>query len=222
METFSQRAERVYSIGIGEIERRNLNEARQKEKELGEVRNDITQFSNLTSQTETLYQSIKAVVKEEEASQKGNALYQEAKQLVVSADVPRLSQTVSQLQNLNTILNQEYTLRIVNRSGVRSGIDRYYTDQSGKRVSGYYLIVEGIDFKGNVLQMDIRNEENGQIERVIMWGERISQEVYERVKKDKLDNGIINNDVVGKKNRGYLKEEITMQGITKQGQITRW
>lgn len=222
LETFSQRAERAYSIGLGEIERRNLNEARQKEKELGEVRNDINQFSNFSSQIETLYGSIRAVAKEEEASQRGETLYREAKQFAVSADVQRLSQTVSQLQNLNTILNQEYTLRIVNRSGVRSGIDRYYTDQSGKRVSGYYLIVEGIDSKGNALQMDIRNEEDGQTERATMWGERISQEVYERVKEDKLDNGIINDDIVGKKSRGYIREEMTMKGITKQGQITEW
>ena len=222
LEVFSRRAENTYSSGIGEVERRNLNEAKQKERELGGVRDDITQFSNLISQTETLYEGIRAVVREDEASQRGKNLYQEAKQLAVSADVSRLSQTVSQLQNLNTILNQDYTLRVVNRSGVKSGIDRYYTDQNGKRVSGDYLIVEAIDSEGNAFQMDIRNEEDGQIERVAMWGERIPHEVYERVKEDKLDNGIINNDIVGKKSRGYLREEMIMKGVTKQGQITRW
>ena len=221
-ETFSQKAERIYSTGISEIERRNLNEAKQKERELGDVRSGIIQFSDLISQTETLYGSIRAIVKEEEASQRGESLYQEAKQLAASADVSRLSETFSQLQSLDNILNQEYTLRIVNRSGVRSGIDRYYTDQGGKRVSGYYLIVEAIDSKGNALQMDIRNEESGQTERVTMWGERIPNEVYERVKEDKLDNGIINDDVVGRKKKGYLKEEMTMRDLIKQGQITRW
>lgn len=222
LEVFSQRAENTYSAGIGGIERRNLIEAKQKEQELMGVKKDISQFFDLTAQTESLYGSIRATAKGEEASQRGESLYQEAKQLAVSADVLRLSQTVSQLQNLNTILNQEYTLRIVNRNGIRSGIDRYYTDQSGKRVSGYYLIVEGVDSRGNALQIDIKNEENGQIERVTMWGERIPNEVYERVKEDKLDNGIINNDAVGKKMRGYLREEMTMPGVTKQGQITRW
>ena len=222
LETFSQRAERLYSAGIGEIERRNLDEAKQKEKELGGVRNDITQFSNLTSQTEDLYGNIRATAKEEEASQRGEALYREAKQIALSADIPRLSQTVSQLQNLSNILNQEYTLKVVSRSGVKSGIDRYYTDESGKRASGYYLIVEAVDSKGSILQMDIRNEEDGKTQRVTVWGERISQEVYEMVKRDKLDNGIINNNVVGKKSIGYLSEGITMQGVTKQGQITRW
>ena len=222
LETFSKRAEGVYSAGIGEIERRSLNEARKKQVELFGVKDDITQFSNLTSQTESLYGSIRAVVKEEEASQKGEALYKEARQVALSADVPRLSQIVSQLQNLNTILNQEYTLRIVNRSDMRSGIDRYYTDKSGKRVSGYYLIVEGIDARGNALQIDVRNEEDGQTKGVTMWGERIPQEVYEKVKEDKIDNGIINNDIVGNKKRGYLKEEMIMRGVTKQGQITSW
>jgi len=219
---FSQRAENAYSAGLGEIERRNLSEAKQKEQQLLGVKQDISQFSNLTSQTETLYNSIRTISKEKEASEKGEELYNEAKKFISVADVPKLSQTVSHLQDINVILSQEYTLRIVNREGVKSGIDRYYTDENGRRGSGYYLIVEAIDSSGNALEMRIRNEENGQTENATMWGERVPESVYEKVKEDKLDNGIVNNDIIGTKRRGYLKEEITMQGVTKQGEITEW
>lgn len=221
-ETFVKKAENIYLVGIGAIERRELKEARQKEQELGEVKNDVINFSGLTSQTESLYASIIAIAKEEEAKEKAKKFYGEAKELTVAADVPELSRAVSQLQDLNSILNAEYTLSIVNRSGAKSGIDRYYTDSRGKRVSGYYLIVEAVDFDGRAMHMNIRNEENGQTERVAIWGERVSQDVYERVKEDKLDNGIINNNVIAKKRRGYLNEDMIMKGVTKQGQITEW
>lgn len=221
-EAFSKKAENIYSVGLGAIERRESNEAQQKENELSRVKNDIIQFAALNSQTETLYAAITAIAKEEEAQQKGKILYDEARELATAADVPSLSRTVSQLQNLSDILNTEYTIRVINRNGVKSGIDRYYTDSRGKRESGYYLIVEAVDSQGRELQMNIRNEEDGQIKKVTMWGERVPKEVYESIKEDKLDNGIINNNLVGRKKQGYLEEEMTMRGVTKQGQITQW
>ncbi|MBS3147028.1 hypothetical protein J4471_05020 [Candidatus Woesearchaeota archaeon] len=222
LEIFSRKAENTYSTGIGEIDRRNLNEAKQKEQELVNINKDISQYFELSDQTEVLYRNIISIAKEKEALEKGESIYKEAKQFVLSADVRRLSQTTIQLQDLNSLLNLEYTLRIVNKSGIKSGIDRYYTDSSGKRVSGYYLIVEGIDADGNPIPINIQSEESDQIEKVSMWGERVPQEVYEKVKADKIDNGIINNNIIGIKKKGYQKENITMQGVTKEGQITKW
>jgi len=219
---FSQRAEALYLAGISEIERRNIEEAKKKAGELAEVKGDIAKFATLVPQIETLYGGIKTLSKEPEALQRGEELYRGARQTADSADVAGLAKSVSQLQGLAATLEQEYTVRIVNRPGVKSGIDRYFTDNSGKRASGWYLIVEAVDSKQQVLPVEVRNEENGQVERVQMWGERVPEQVYDKVKADKMDNGLIENDTVGKKRKGYLKEEMTMPGVTKQGEITRW
>lgn len=221
-EALRERAEIFYSAGQGEIERRNLEGAKKNEDGLRETRDGVSQFSGLVSKVESLYGSVRAVAVENEALQRGETLYGEARQFIEAADIQRLSQSIFQLDNLAEVLSMEYTLRIVNRSGVKSGIDRYYTDENGKRASGHYLIVEAVASDGSIIPMHIRNEENGKTERVKMWGERVANEVYERVKRDKLDNGIINDDIVGTKKRGYLSESFTMKEVIKEGQITRW
>jgi hypothetical protein len=104
---------------------------------------------------------------------------------------------------------------------MKSGIDRYYTDASGKRVAGYYLIVEAQDASGRPIMQSIRNEEDGSLKRTSVWGERVSKDVYEKVKKDKLDNGRIDQNVVGAKKASSATIDYTM--IPKsEGRITRW
>ena len=61
----------------------------------------------------------------------------------------------------------------------RAAIDRYYTDTSGKRVSGYYVIVKAHDDRGRLLTRRIHNNESDQYEKVKRWGERVPAEVYE-------------------------------------------
>lgn len=217
-----QKAEIAYSNGTTCVDNRQLSDAQNYQRQLTTFKQDIVSFLDLTGKVEKIYKNVIAVAKEDEAKTEGEKLYQEAKQFIQTTDVTRLRQAVSQLENLDGVLNQEYTLRIVSRPGVKSGIDRYYTDERGKRVAGYYLIVEGVDSKGKVLQKNIKNEENGRTETVAMWGERVPEWLYEKVKADKLDNGRIDNDVVGKKEKGYLNEKILMQGVEKSGQITRW
>ncbi len=219
---FLKRAEIAYSSGVNCIDKRQLPQAKEYRSNLVAIKSDIGNFSILTDKTEKIYNSVVTTAREDPAKKIGMDLYKEAKQFINLADVPRLNHTVSALESLNSVLEQEYTLRIINRSGIKSGIDRYFTDKHGKRSSGFYIIVEAIDRNGNEVPVKIRSEENGSIETVNMWGERVPEYVYEKVKADKLDNGIINNDLVGKKERGYLTEVIEMDGVNREGQITRW
>ncbi len=175
-----------------------------------------------SQEIEQVYSSIGDIARESAALQQADSLYKEGKMHIGSSDILQLKQAVDKIKNLDAVLRQEYTIRVVNREGVKSGIDRYYTDKSGKRVSGYYLIVEARDSGGKVVQLPIRNEENGRTEVVKMWGERVPEAVYESVKRDKLDNGRIDNDSVGRKEIGFLDYKTTMAGVERQGQITRW
>lgn len=112
------------------------------------------------------------------------------------------------------------TMRIVDRPGVKSGQNRLYTDASGSRVSGYYLIVEAITPDGDIFPMNILNEETGQIVNVNRWGERVPQEVFEKVKRDKSD-GRIDDNVVATKAAGAntFDYRLIPQPL---GRITSW
>jgi len=227
LEVFEQRAEVAYKNGVICIEKRQVSEVENYKTQLVNIKSDIINFVRFQGEADKVYADIKTIAKEEQAKGLGDSLYSEARQFIQAADVQRLSQSVGKLEELDGVLNQEYTIKVINKPGVKSGMDRYYTDEHGKRSSGYYLIVEALDSKGNTLKKRITNEENGQVETVDIWGERVPESAYEAIKADKMDNGIIENNVFGNKERGYINDVITMQGPDKKplkrgGQITQW
>lgn len=125
--------------------------------------------------------------------------------------VRRLAQTAVQLA-------LAYELRIVSAPGVRSGVWRYPVDNPKGR--NYYLVVEAIGDDGAALSVPISNEETGTIETVSRYAVRVPEAVYEAVKADKLDNGLIDDGLVGIKRRGAL--DVEFRKPVAGGYITRW
>jgi hypothetical protein len=133
-----------------------------------------------------------------------------------NADAAR--EALRSLQNMRTTLEQEYTLRIVNRPGERSGVWR--VPDINTRARNYYIIVEAIDPTGKTLTVPITSEETGRTERVVHWGLRVDEQTFQRVARDKQDNGIIERNRFGYKDRGYLEPKYEMR--TTGGAITQW
>jgi hypothetical protein len=52
------------------------------------------------------------------------------------------------------------------------------------------------------------------------FGLRVSEAVYERVKADKLDNGIVDQNLFGQKRRGWREPEYRFE--VAGGRITEW
>jgi hypothetical protein len=125
---------------------------------------------------------------------------------------------VAALTDLRTALEQEYTLRIVNRPGEKTGVWRI--PDVNEQARNYYLIVEGVDAGGKVLTVPIESEETGRTERVTKWGLRVQEDVFNAVAADKQDDGIIEKDRFGYKKRGHLVPEYEMP--TTGGAITAW
>ena len=84
----------------------------------------------------------------------------------------------------------------------------------------YYLIVEPIAPDGRVLSLPITSEEDGEKATVSRWGVRVSKEVFDQVRQDKNDNGIIDNSRVGEKRRGGLEIDYLMP--VQGGVILKW
>ncbi len=122
------------------------------------------------------------------------------------------------LQALETELLLTYDIRIVARPGESSGVWRRTKANTSAR--NYYLIVEAIGRDGKAISRQIRNEEDNSVETVTSWGVRVPKSVFDRVARDKRDDGIIQNAVIGRKAAGSLEPEwaVTVNG----GAITRW
>lgn len=142
-------------------------------------------------------------------------------------DEKSLSELCQRTTTLLNQLNEAYEVHIVSGSNDKSGIDRYFEDAEGKRVSGFYVIVEARDANGNPLPRRIRTGETQQLEQVTRWAERVPQEVYDRIKADKKADGVLNETLFAVKQRGYQNEEIKLvgsdnQALSRLGQITKW
>lgn len=131
---------------------------------------------------------------------------------------PAAKDALRALTELRTRLEQEYSLRVVNRPGEKSGVWRIPDVNTNAR--NYYIIVEAINPDGRVLTLPIKNEETGKTEPVDKWGLRVDQATFNAVARDKQDDGIIQKNQFGAKRRGELAPHYEM--ATTGAAITQW
>jgi hypothetical protein len=118
---------------------------------------------------------------------------------------------------LNARVQAQYELRVVSRPGETSG---FWREPEGRAARNYYLVVEAIAPNGEALRLPITSEEDQRTRNVRAWGLRVDEATFERAVADKQDDGIIQNNVVGRKRRGVLEREYTVP--TTGAAITEW
>lgn len=123
-----------------------------------------------------------------------------------------------QLSHINDQLTQRYQVRIVVKPDEFSGVWRI--PELNTQARNYYLIVEAVGSAGQSIEVDVLNEETGELDRVSRWGLRVNEAVFERVMSDKKDDGIIQNNIIGRKRVGQLTPSYVIK--TTGGGITQW
>ncbi|MDX2488942.1 DUF6384 family protein, partial [Desulfosarcina sp.] len=122
------------------------------------------------------------------------------------------------LRQLYTQLTQQYEVRIVSSPGTPSGVWR--VPQNNPNARNYYIIVAAVTTDGKRLSLPVTSEEDGKTSTVEQWGLRVEPAIFEQVKRDKMDDGIIGRNVFGVKKRGYLAPQYAIP--TTGGAITQW
>lgn len=133
-------------------------------------------------------------------------------------DVVGARAALGTLEGLRNGLVRVYDLNVISRSGETSGVWRESLTNPGTR--NYYLIVQAVTPTGEVLSLPITNEETGKSSVVEKWGVRVPESFFEMIKADKIDNGIIERNPIGRKPRGQL--EPTYEFSKEGGAITSW
>lgn len=172
----------------------------------------------LPAQMDALYQTIFEETKVQQAVADAEVLRSRGKTFAAEGNRAGAEQAVADLTALRDQLRQEYTLRVVNRSGMQSGF--WTIPEINTAATNYYIVVEALDSAGNALSLPILNEENGEVEVVSHWGVRVPENVYDGVAADKLDDGIIQINEVGRKSDGFLEVEYNLPVLG--GAVTRW
>jgi len=135
-----------------------------------------------------------------------------------SGDLAAARKSEQQLKDTLEQLRAAYEIRIVNREGDVTGLWRI--PKANPDTYNFYLVVEAIDANGKRVPQLITNEETGKRERVETWAVRVDRPVLVTVKADKDDDGIIQNNIAGRKLRGELAPQWSIE--VQDGAITRW
>ena len=170
--------------------------------------NNLGELAGLREKLASQRQSLLAASREEAARIQTDKLYNDALAALNRGDLAGARQESEALQQLYDHLVQEYEIRIVSRPNMSSGIRRTLLERP--EVQNYYLVVEAVTPQGKRLTVPITGEEDGKTYNVEYWGMRVDESLYNKVRRDKLDDGIIQNNLFGIKERGYLTPRYLM------------
>lgn len=172
----------------------------------------------LPAQMDALYQSIFEETKVQQAATMAEGLRNRGKIAASEGDRAGAELAIKQLTELRDRVRQAYQLKIVNRQDQKTGFWTF--PEVNTAATNYYLVVEAIGEDGKPLTLPITNEENGQTENVSIWGVRVPEATYKAVEADKRDDGILQRNVLGVKEYGFLDVDYMMPVLN--GAVTRW
>lgn len=180
------------------------------------ARVEITE--TLPAEMDALYSTIFEETKVQIASTRAAAIRDRGKTAAAEGNRDAALRAIADLTAIRDTLRREYQLRVVSREGVRSGVWRI--PDTNDAATNYYVIVEAIAADGTALSLPVLSEENNVTETVDIWGIRVPESVYRSVEADKRDDGIVQRNVMGIKEFGYLDPRYLVQVLG--GAITRW
>ena len=182
------------------------------------VRNE-RESATIPDKLNGLLAQVKDLTSDAEILSRAAALHRQGRWAFDRSERLQAKEAVQLLTDLVGNLSQEFTLVMT------GGKWRFKNSDPSART--YYVLVEAVAPNGAKLVQYVRNEEDGSGATVRVWGERVPFEIYERVRRDKQDNGRIDQNVFGRKRRGRLDLEMELRTdrgeiVPRTGQITRW
>jgi hypothetical protein len=185
---------------------------------LGAIRADAAELAALPARIDGLVASAKAEAKDQAALSLLAELEARSRQAVTNADLPAAREAASELTALLARLRQSYEIRIVQQPGTPSGVWRIPDVNQDAR--NYYIIVEAVGPDGQPIALNILNEETKKTAKATRWGIRVPKSQFDAVRRDKSDDGIIQNAKVAEKPRGAADPVWVIPAPA--GAITEW
>jgi hypothetical protein len=172
---------------------------------------------SLPRQLTAAHQALRAEAKVPIAGQRADAILAQGRAALDRGNAAEARAATAELDQLATMVRQEYVLRIAGRQEDQTG---FFREHPGFQGRAYYIVVDAVDPRGNPVRLSIRNDETNQTEIVSRFAVRVPAETYEAVRRDKRRNGIVQNVRMAEKRRGFIEPEFRMPAL--EGRVTRW
>jgi anti-sigma-K factor RskA len=170
-----------------------------------------------TTYTE-LVDRIEPLTDDADVEAKANSLAEDGRLALEDGKNDTAFKAEADLRQLATRLQQVFEVQIVSRQGEPTGLTRI--PEANPNTENFYIVVEAIDPDGNIVKQTIQSEESGKSETVEKWGQRVSENIYDAVRRDKMEDGIVQKGTLGQKKRGEL--DIKWRSGVQDGAITAW
>lgn len=172
----------------------------------------------LPARIDALHRAIYTDTKVQSALKEAEPWVARGKAAAANGDREGALEAIAALERIHQRLLAEFSLRIVNREGENTGVWRF--PESRSDATNYYIVVEAVGFGDELVTVPVENEETGETALVDTWAVRVPEAVYNAVRDDRLDDGIIQRNILGIKQYGFLDIEYTMPVL--DGAITEW
>ena len=175
-------------------------------------------IERIPSALDDTFSRIVGISKSDAATKRAQALLQSAKFALGDDEVSAAEAKLAGMQMLLNTLTKNLEIRVVSQLNKRSGVVRIPDANSDAR--NYYLIVQAVDRSGRPYPLEVKSGEDGAMRVVDSWGLSVDEETFQSFSADKRDDGIIQNNRVGVKPRGYLEPNYSV--ATTGAIITDW
>lgn len=187
-----------------------------EEQRLAAEQRDLAEV--LPQQVQRERERVLAIAREDKAKAQAQALAAETEAALAAADAAGARAKLGELTALRQKLEQRYLLRIVSRPGQQSGVWR--VPRLNPQARNYYILVEAVDDKGRPVVLTLTSQEDNKTADTSTFGVRVDERTFERVRADKQDDGIIQNNRFGEKQVGFLEPKYNFP--TPGGVILTW
>ena len=154
------------------------------------------------------HQEVLAEAQGNDARQRADHILADGRSALAHRDVAGTRKAISDLDELRADLRRAYVLRIVSRPGEQSGVWRVPARNPDAR--NFHIVVEPVAPDGRILSLPVTSEETGQTQTVSQWAVRVSEDVFNQVRRDKNDDGIVQRNRLGEKRRVCLDVDYLM------------
>lgn len=182
------------------------------------VKAEAAELAALPARLDKALAAIKAETQDEATLAQLASLDARGRQAIDAFDAAAANETADEMDRLLATLRQVYDIRIVQEADSPSGVWRIPDVNANAR--NYYLIVEAVTPDGKTVAIPVLNEETKKTSTVSRWGIRVDEPLFDAVRRDKGDDGIIQNDTVAQKKRGAPGPQWMIPAPA--GAITEW
>ena len=138
---------------------------------------------------------------------------------VRARDIAGARTSLEQLEATLAYAATPLAINVVDRTGAKTGVVRRY---GGGGASAWYLIAEATDPSGRVVPLAVTSAESGEKKLASQFGVRVSQDVFDRVRADKMEDGHVDDKLLGKKPAKALTVQYTRAYSAQPDLILEW